>query len=183
MYIQITFNTLGHTFTFSELLLFLLLAFNSTSPPESLPSLFSHTHTHTHTFRNLRPGRQSSFINFWVWVQYSVFLDSHLRVIINTGMLAEHPDLQAQICRHHCEGRAGRTPEQPSSRQPNKCNGAGNANNERAALPPRCAHIQIPCIAPHLNARDIYVGIFSFSAHTQIGFRLEEKGFNFREPD
>lgn len=109
---------------FPELLLFLLLAFNSTSPPchPSLPCVSClsshsciHTQSDTYTFRNFWPGRQSSFINFWVWVQYSVFLDSHLRAIINAGMLAEHPDLPAQICRHHSEGRTGTKPKQPTS--------------------------------------------------------------------
>lgn len=122
-------DTLGHTFVFfPELLLFLLLAFNSTSPPchPSLPCVSClsshsciHTQSDTYTFRNFWPGRQSSFINFWVWVQYSVFLDSHLRAIINAGMLAEHPDLPAQICRHHSEGRTGTKPKQPTSWLPN----------------------------------------------------------------
>lgn len=115
----------GSYFFFPELLLFLLLAFNSTSPPATPPSLvspvsllthaYTHTQSDTYTFRNFWPGRQSSFINFWVWVQYSVFLDSHLRAIINAGMLAEHPDLPAQICRHHSEGRTGTKPKQPTS--------------------------------------------------------------------
>lgn len=160
---------------FSELLLFLLLAFNSTFPPATPPSpespvsflthAYTHMHsqTHTHTLRNLWPGRQSSFINFWVWVQYSVFLDSHLRAIINAGMLAEHPDLPAQICRHHCEGRGGATPKQPTSRKPNSQTNATEIetqtkSNGKAALPPRRVHIQILCIFPHLNALDIYVG-------------------------
>lgn len=84
-------HTLGHTFFWikSELLIFKLLAFNSgglytLSPFPGACCLFSHSYTHRHwhtqahrhtvTFRNLWPGRQSSFINFWVWVQYSVFL-------------------------------------------------------------------------------------------------------------
>lgn len=145
--------------TQSELLIFKLLAFNSAAPLLStLPrasclslhscirTLFTHTGTHTVTFRNLWPGRQSSFINFWVWVQYSVFLDSHLRAIINAGMLAEHPDLPAQICRHQCEGRAGTSPEQPNSQQPNKRH-AERKRTKSKRESTVCARIQILCIA------------------------------------
>lgn len=172
-------NTLGRTFIFFLNYFFsynlLLIALSPRRPSLPRVSCLSsqsciHTQrqtrarTHTHTFRNLWPGRQSSFINFWVWVQYSVFLDSHLRAIINAGMLAEHPDLPAQICRHHCEGRAGTTPKQPTSRQPNSQTNAvemetETKSNGKAALPPRRVHIQILCISPHLNALDIYVGI------------------------
>lgn len=128
--------------------------FNST--PMSFLSLFSlmhactqsgvHAHTHKHTFRNLWPGRQSSFINFWVWVQYSVFLDSHLRAIINAGMLAEHPDLPAQICRHHCEGRAGRRPKrpaQPTAKHPNKRHEDGNRDKEQKKANISFSHVKM----------------------------------------
>lgn len=93
-------NTSRHVFIFFIWTVSFPATFDSTHI--SFLSLFSlmhaytvgRAHTQKHTFRNLWPGRQSSFINFWVWVQYSVFLDSHLRAIINAGMLAEHPDLR-----------------------------------------------------------------------------------------
>lgn len=117
-------NTSRHVFMFFIWTVSFPATFDSTHI--SFLSLFSlmhaytvgRAHTQKHTFRNLWPGRQSSFINFWVWVQYSVFLDSHLRAIINAGMLAEHPDLPAQICRHHCEGRAGKRPNNRPSQLP-----------------------------------------------------------------
>lgn len=67
-------DTLGHTFVFfPELLLFLLLAFNSTSPPATPPSLVSpvsllthaYTHSQTHTHLGIfgLEGSQVSLIS------------------------------------------------------------------------------------------------------------------------
>ncbi|KAK5887241.1 hypothetical protein CesoFtcFv8_015862 [Champsocephalus esox] len=51
-------------------------------------------------------------------------------------MLAEHPDLPAQICRHQCEGEAGTTPTQQTIRQPNKRHRDRHADIERLESSP-----------------------------------------------